>query len=279
LPVETGAVIAYLEAKEKKEELPQLLQFYQKLLRIQLKVEQKLASRLMPSLSQEVIDQRIASGISLISFDELALDRALLSETFTEVINAFAEYPDLVGEIPRRLKEPGVARDLLTKGIFKAWFLGAELESVLGEGRNQELLGAIIHATLKPFLISHAKNLRHFIGQERWRRGYCPVCGGSPDLAYLDKERGARWLVCSRCDTEWVFQRLDCPFCRNQDQNTLAYFTDDAGLYRLYVCEKCKRYLKAIDLRQAKEELLLPVERLYTLDLDRQAREQGYQEK
>jgi len=157
LPVETGAVIAYLEAKEKKEELPQLLQFYQKLLRIQLKVEQKLASRLMPSLSQEVIDQRIASGISLISFDELALDRALLSETFTEVINAFAEYPDLVGEIPRRLKEPGVARDLLTKGIFKAWFLGAELESVLGEGRNQELPDIAQFSKDSPFrvLLSH----------------------------------------------------------------------------------------------------------------------------
>ena len=56
----------------------------------------------------------------------------------------------------------------------------------------------------------------------------------------------------------------------------LAYFTDDEGLYRLYVCEQCKRYLKAIDLRQAQAEVLLPLERYYTLDLDAQAQEQGY---
>jgi len=62
----------------------------------------------------------------------------------------------------------------------------------------------------------------------------------------------------------------------NQDQNALAYFTDDEGLYRLYVCEKCKRYLKAIDLRQAKSEVLLPLERLITFGLDAQAKEYGY---
>ena len=35
------------------------------------------------------------------------------------------------------------------------------------------------------------------VDQEKWRRRYCPVCGGNPDIAYLDTERGSRWLVCS----------------------------------------------------------------------------------
>jgi len=114
------------------------------------------------------------------------------------------------------------------------------------------------------------------VDQERWRRQYCPVCGGPPDFAYLDKDAGARWLLCSRCDAEWLFQRLQCPYCGSQDQSALAYFTDDEGLYRLYVCEQCKRYLKAIDLRQTESEILLPLERLLTFELDVQARGKGY---
>ena len=277
MPVETDAIIYYLEEKERKEgTLPQLLKFYQRLLRVQSQVEQKLASRLEPGLSREAISKRIERGIPLINFDELALDWPLLRDSFNEVTAIFAEYPELFGELPQRLRGPGVSR-LLTKKAVKAWFKGTELPAaILTDDVNANLAVAIIHATLKPFLVSHAGVLTGFIDQERWRREYCPICGGSPDFAYLDKERGSRWLLCSRCDTEWLFQRLQCPYCGTQDQNALAYFTDDEGLYRLYVCERCKHYLKTIDLRPAKAEVLLPLERFYTLDIDRQAQEQGY---
>ena len=55
-----------------------------------------------------------------------------------------------------------------------------------------------------------------------------------------------------------------------------VYFTDDEGLYRLYVCERCHHYLKAIDLRHAGREVLFQLERFLTLDIDHQAREKGY---
>jgi len=272
--VGTDAIISYLEKKESKEgALPQLLQFYQKLLRIQSRAEQKLASLPEPSLSSEAINKRIERGLPLVSFDKFVPDRSLLQDIFTEVTAIFAEYPELFGELPKKLKKPLTAH-LLTREAVKAWFKGAKLPTT--DGVSEHLLAAVIHATLKPFLVSHAKALLGFIEQERWRRGYCPICGGSPDFASLDKEYGARWLLCSRCDTEWLFQRLECPYCGTQDQNALAYFTSDEGPYRLYVCEQCKRYLKAIDLRQAKSDVLLPLERLYTLDIDRQAQEQGY---
>ena len=277
MPVETEVIIRHLEERESKEGiLPPLLKFYQKLLRVQSRVEQKLTSLLEPSLGSEVINERTAQGLPLITFDELALDWPLLRETFKEVTAIFAEYPELFSESPERPGKAG-ARNLLTKGTVRAWFKGTKLpSSKLADGSNKNLLRAIIQATLRPFLISHAKSLIDSVDQERWRRRYCPICGGSPDFAFLDKERGARWLLCSRCDTEWLFQRLECPYCGTQDQNDLAYFTDDKSIYRFYVCEQCKRYLKVIDLRQTESEILLPLERLSTLDIDRQAQEQGY---
>ena len=78
--------------------------------------------------------------------------------------------------------------------------------------------------------------------------------------------------------TSWLFQRMQCAYCGNQDQHTISYFTSDDGRYRLYICEMCKKYLKAIDLRQAGEETDLPLERLLTLSIDLEAREYGYGE-
>jgi len=89
-------------------------------------------------------------------------------------------------------------------------------------------------------------------------------------MAYLDRENGVRWLLCSRCDATWLFQRLECPYCGIQNQNALAYFTnEDSRMYRLYVCEECRAYIKAIDLRRTGKEILLPLERLTTLDMDK----------
>jgi FdhE protein len=95
-------------------------------------------------------------------------------------------------------------------------------------------------------------------------------------MASLKGEVGERWLLCSRCDTEWLFQRVECPYCGTQEQDDLVYFIDAREQYRLYLCERCKCYLKAVDLRKTEAGAPLPLERLYTIDLDRQAVGRGY---
>jgi len=269
-------ILKRLEAEDKKERLdPRFLEFYQRLLRAQSSLEQRIAL-CKSDLSNEAASERLKHGLPLVSFDELALDWSLLPEALNEVTAVFADFPELFDEIPQGLRE--VSEATLIKEAVKAWFEEAKLpDAIVGDDINKHLLEAIIHATLRPFLTSQAKALLGLVKQEHWRRRYCPICGGSSDFAFLDKEIGARWLLCSRCDTEWLFQRLECPYCGNQDQNTLAYFIDDKGLYRLYVCEQCHTYIKAIDLRRAESDVLLPLERMVTLDIDRQGQEKGYQ--
>jgi FdhE protein len=271
----TSRILKKLEEQEKEAgNLPLLLEFYRKLMQLQSSAQKRLGIP-EPGPSREALRQRIQQGQPLLSFEELSLDWASVTDVFAEVVAAFARYPQLFGDIPERLQEPGAGR-LLTRKIAKTWFTGQALPPALPDGISENLFSAMIQATLQPFLAGQAKAWLNDVDQESWRRGYCPICGGVPDFSFLDKERGSRWLLCSRCDTAWVFQRLECPYCGNKDQDTLACFTDDDGLYRLYVCEKCQCYLKAIDLRQAKAEVLLPLERLYTIDLDKQAREHGY---
>ncbi len=271
---DTTKILEKLKEQEKEEGgLPLLLEFYRKLLQIQSRTQKRLGIP-EPGLSREAISQRIQKGLPLAGFDELALDWRLVRDVFVEVMAAFASYPQLFGETPE-ISGPGADR-LLTKKAVKAWFTGKELPPALLDGVSENLIQTIIQATLRPFLASYAQALIGSVNQELWRRGYCPICGGSPDLAFLKKEYGARWLLCSRCDSQWLFQRLECPYCGNQEQKSLAFFTDDTELYRLYVCERCKCYLKAIDLRKTESEVSLPLERLHTMDLDSQAREYGY---
>ncbi len=270
-----GKILQRLEEwKEKAEVSPEVVEFYRRLFGIQSEAERRVGAP-APGLSSETISVRLEHGLPLIQLDELDLDWSLLQTTFVKVTSAFAKHPKLFGAVPKSLVEEWGNHYL--KEAVKAWYEMTRMSTaVVPVGVHEYLLEDIIRATLKPFLVGYSKVLLSSVNQESWRRSYCPICGGSPDFAFLNKEYGARWLLCSRCDTEWLFQRLECPYCGNQNQNTLAYFTDDNGLYRLYVCEQCKQYLKTIDLRQAKEETWIPLERLFTIGIDVKAREYGY---
>ena len=269
-------ILKRLEELERQEgSLSESLKFCQRLLLIQSQVRSRIG---VPKirLSQENISNRLSSGSPIIRFADLSIDWSLLRYTFEEVNGLFANYSGVLGEVPENLKELGSYPDLLKEAI-KAWFEGAPLPPQITVSEvDKALLEVMLLATLRPFLINHSEALIGFVEQEQWRRGYCPVCGGNPDFAFLEKEYGARWLLCSRCDAEWLFQRLECPYCSTQDQSALAYFTDEKELYRLYTCELCRHYLKAIDLRKTESEVLLPLERFLTLDLDTQAQKEGY---
>lgn len=268
-------ILERISLMEKEEGgLPLLLQFFRSILLVQDAARKKIDPPQV-SFTGEAIRERMQQGTPLLDFDDLNIDSGLAQETFVRVADAFAGYPGLFGEIPAKLRKPEAGR-LLTPEVIQAWFTGEALPPTILDGNNETIMRAIIQSSLKPVLTAYAEVLIKSVEQEFWRRRYCPVCGGIPDIGFLEKERGARWLLCSRCDAEWLFQRLECPYCGTQDPNALAFFADEAGLYQINVCKKCKCYLKTVDLRKANDDVLMPLERLLTTEMDRQAREQGY---
>ena len=268
----SSGILGKLDAMEKEEgSLPRLLEFYRKLVLIQTGVGQKI-DKPNPGLSTKAIQQRMDEGKALITASEFTFDLHPLQNAFQEIVALFCEYSDLFDNDPEEFSK--LAEVVITSDVVKAWYEGTPLPST--EGISQFLLKELAHAATKPFLTSYAGALVDSVEQERWRRGYCPICGGNPDFSFLSRENGSRWLVCSRCDTEWLFQRLKCPYCNNTDQKTLSYYTGDEGPYRLYVCDNCKHYLKTIDMRATKLDTLIPLERLITLEIDIQARDYGY---
>jgi len=262
---------------EKRGLSSRFIEFYQKLFDIQARGEQRIG-KVNPGLNKEMIDERLFHGRPLIYYNDITFDWALLNGLFTDVIEVFAEYEDIFGTLPKSLTQPK-PRKVIPRGLVKAWFKGTQLPTSFKTDSVDEhlLLEAITHATLKPYLVSYARAFSGLINNERWRRNTCPVCGGKPDFSYLDREKSSRWLVCSRCDTSWLFQRIECPFCGNQEQTQLSIFSDEDGVYRLYTCDKCHKYIKTIDLRATSKHILLPVERVLTLAMDAQAQAEGYE--
>lgn len=266
---------ALAEWEQRDGKLPTLLETYRSLLYIELKARDNIAIP-QGSISQETAQESLKQGTPLLSFESIPFDWGQVQKLLREVLRLLRPHLSLSPEAEEALGK--LSEDLVNlRQASREWYRGESISSIAGAyGIPSDALASVLGAALRPYLTTAAEVLSPLVDQESWRRGYCPVCGGRADLAFLQKDDGARFLLCARCDSQWLFQRLECPYCVNTNQEKLSYFTDEAEKYRLYVCENCKSYLKAIDLRRVEGETLLPLERLLTLDLDKQGREAGY---
>lgn len=106
----------------------------------------------------------------------------------------------------------------------------------------------------------------------------CPWCRKRPQVSVLrDAAQGARrTLACGLCSREWNYPRIQCPFCQEQDFDTLPVFTaEEYPHLRIEACDSCQSYLLAVDM--TKDGLAVPlVDELAGVTLHLWAQEQGY---
>ena len=219
---------------------------------------------------------RLEQGLPLLSPEALAGDGPALADLCERIASIVADHqPELNDAV-------AAVRGWLNRERERLGALAVEYlrEGRIGEGEDADagLLAFIFDSALRPFLRVRAQALAPLVKDGAWYRGSCPVCGGEADFAALDRQGGRRRLLCSRCDSEWTFPRVACSFCGNDDPRRLAYYPSDDGVYRLSVCEVCRRYIKTIDLRQVAGERLLAAERILTLGMDLAAQEAGYRD-
>ena len=263
---------ALRQGGERHPELADTIDLYRALLEIQERAQVPARPSMLAAAEARA---RLDRGEPLLAPDELEADSATLTDLCFQIAFAIAERRrDRVNALARihawfheRQREArALAADYLRNGHLPA----------VGRGIEPGLLAFVYSTGLRPFLRARATDLTPLVNGTAWYRGYCPVCGGQPDMAALEKNGGRRRLLCSRCDSEWTFRRLGCPFCANDDPARLAYHPTDDNVYRLAVCEQCRRYLKTIDLREAAGERSLAAERILSVSLDATAEKAGY---
>ncbi len=148
-----------------------------------------------------------------------------------------------------------------------------------GEHDEQiDLIDLFIEESLRPELEVVAEKYGALVEKSDWTEGYCPICGKEPKIGEIrESEDGRRYLFCHQCGYKWHFRRIKCPFCGNEEQHSLAYFAvEGEESHRVDVCNKCRRYIKIIELPKSSEGVNLDVEDIATLHLDMLAYEEGY---
>lgn len=262
-------------AREKHEELVDLLDFYYDLYEFQFEAKAELP---LPEIRDEMAKRwRLEGGIPQLTFDQLGVEPEVLARLAGRTAQILQRYnPSWEFGDEEPVPEGLVA---VAKEIFETWETltspGAQDPNGEADGsRRVRPMTLAVGFALAPYLYKASDTILPELDLVRWGQGYCPVCGGRPNFALLEAERGARQLLCSRCNSLWPYSRVGCPFCKSREKQN--YYPSDDGVYRLYVCPDCRRYLKTMDLREVHREVQPLVERLLTVGMDLVAQEEGY---
>ena len=257
--------------------------FYTEILDVQQRARHDLKGRF--SLDLEGVEFRgpVKAGEPLLDFEGLSVDENALEEIFGEICAVLGKYGKEEVSGASRIREAVGAGRVLLKDLVNA-AIGGDAEYFerlcAEENVDREALLFLARETGRPLFELCAAQVRAEVDLEEYEGGSCPVCGNPPALAKLSREEGQRILWCAFCGTEWRYPRVQCPFCSNDDHDTLGYFFfDEETPYRVDVCEKCRRYMKTVDERKIPEtkEVNLPEVHMVTSDLDVIAEQEGYE--
>lgn len=228
-----------------------------------LRVHADLLRDCTPSVQEDAARARIGAG--QVAYDALRVLGSCgdLTPRFGRVLESF-EVAGLVSNEERRLllaMEPDVYE------IVCGWFTGDRTPH-----HPQRRLARQVAIVVGNALLRAATSR---VGApslwRNWTRVVCPCCGGSPDLAVLERG-GERSLVCARCDAYWRAPRPGCLGCDAADAPGIARIRNRDVGYELVMCSSCGRFLKE-RARRGMEALL--VERAITSELDRAAEQRG----
>lgn len=210
-------------------------------------------------------------------------------------------FPNLAADLARvavRLADTSAAQDTGDS-------LAAELLAAIGpepdaatkasqrnEQRSMEALAAALDLpgpalhmatteSLMAVLAHEATLLAGQVDQGAWQRGYCPVCGGGPDVGMLaeGQQTGTLWLHCGQCSALWSFPGMRCPACDCVDPTRLEVLRaedDKAAPHEgAPCCRDCRTYYPAVKLGELAGRINLEMLPLSLLHLDLLAQERG----
>ena len=269
---------------EKNSTLAPVYEMYKSVLAVQLRYLAKI--EVDSNITADEMKDYFRKGNYLLAHQKPVFDGALFTELLGSISEAIQEASP---EAPDALRHLNALEEFNTDNIDaflqKAMFFNKqEMESFIEENEmdkraelDSEIIAFVIFMSLSPFLTRMMKKAEEEEGFSLWRQGHCPVCGQVAVIAKFDSEDGSRVLECWLCHAQWVFPRLECPYCDNRDQKKLRFFYLPGDKSRqVHVCEECKSYLKTVDTKSMQKDVLLDLEAIATGQLDLLAEKEGY---
>jgi FdhE protein len=255
-----------------------------------LELQRRVLSRVpLPPLELDaaIVQRHQLDGRPLLPFEHIPLDLTDLRLMVRQVADVLQRFDALDPSEFQLVHALGRGDQLLE--VAGRWYRRAAERAAAGTGAavvavgqaeavdsEPEIIGHVLALAMRPFLSRCAEVLQRRSELSAWTHAHCALCGGEPDLATLDAQ-GDRHLVCGRCLLQWRFDAVTCPFCLNSDRGRMTSFGTSDGMYRVYGCDACHRYLKAFDSRRASRPLMPVLDGVAMLPLDAAAMQRGYQ--
>jgi len=267
------------EIRKKKPEFKTMLELYEKIFIAQEKAKSRieLAGFEIP---EETLQIKKTEKFPLTDITHFFIDYNVSEELFTEICDILTVNENELSEKAKEISGLYTEKKFDLNKLFKAFI--SEDESSFDEAEEKlniekQVLGFLIYNSLKPSLVSFSEMISVYLDQDNeWDRGYCPVCGSMPELS-LFEENGKRFLNCGFCGHKWASKRIYCPFCENTDHETLHYYSiDNEEEYRVDVCDKCKNYIKTVDIKKTTRTIYPPLELCSTPYIDLKFEEMGF---
>lgn len=220
------------------------------------------------------------AGRPLLRFEDIPLDWTDFRLLFRQTADVLLRFGTIEAEDFRALQ--AISRDGNTlEPIVIHWFNSTAAPELVEGVRapaplaSRDALDQVLTLAMRPFLERCAEVVQQRADFTTWTHPHCPMCGGEPEFGVLTSA-GDRFVICGRCTARWRFDAAACPYCGNADKERLPSFSSQDGLYRLYACDACHRYLKAYDASRGGRPVMLALDAVATLPLDAAAIQRGY---
>ena len=254
----------------------ELLDILEEILILREEYRRRMKGESFP-IEEKLIAAKMAGGFPLVDFSSLGCDLTEPKEYFLALLGiAEKRDPGETVEMARKIRNGEILFHDLIYESFNP--LPDEEEAAEDEeDASFDLVELFIEESLRPALEQVVARHGDAVAKSGWSEGYCPICGREPKIGEIRGEEETRYLFCNQCGFQWSFRRIRCPFCGNEEQQTLAYFTIEGDeRYRVDVCNACKRYIKIVDFRETNRKADMDVEDIATLHLDMLANDEGY---
>jgi FdhE protein len=234
------------------------------------------------SVDEKFIAQKMEGGLPLIDFVGGNYDLTNPKEYFNSLISiAEKRMPEDAKNIIEVIRDQKFEWEKMIRASFDRSAEEKLPEKTKAESEsedNLDLIDLFVEESLRPELEFITEKYGKVVAKSGWSEGYCPICGKEPKIGEIrEGEDGKRYLFCHQCGYKWHFRRIKCPFCGNEEQHSLAYFAvEGEEQHRVDVCNKCRRYIKMVDVPKSGDDINLDVEDIATLHLDMLAYEEGY---
>lgn len=271
--------ISVEEIKKKRSDYAPMLDLYEKIFIAQEKSKNSihLTDYTIP---KDVLSLKLKEKFPLITISQFIIDNESAKQLLSDICEILSESDSVLSEVIKKLTYLINEKKLNPDEIFseilqdnESFFYKIEEECSI----EKKLLCFLAYNSIKPSLTLFAEKLSENLDkQAEWEKGYCPVCGSAPEIS-LFEENGKRFLICGFCNYKWASKRIYCPFCENTDHKSLRYFgIENEEEYRVDVCDKCKKYIKTIDIKKTTRTIYPQLEYLCTPHIDIKIEEKGF---